>query len=113
MHDPYATLADQLDQLVDELQRLGLWSEQPPSAEALASTAPFCYDTLAFHQWLQWVFVPQLRQLVALRAPLPGNCAIAAMAEPAFAEADWDSGPLIALLKAIDDSFNSSGGRLQ
>lgn len=113
MPDTYATLSSQLDQLSDELHRLGLWATQPPSPEALSSTAPFCYDTLPFPQWLQWVFIPQMRQLIALQAPLPQNCAITPMAELAFAEAAWDSTRLIALLRAIDAGINAAGGRPQ
>lgn len=113
MHDPYATLASQLDALVAELQRLGLWEDTPPAPQALASTAPFCHDTLVFHQWLQWQFIPRLRELIALRAPLPGNCNIAPMAEVSYAQADWDSDDLIELLRAIDQGFMAIGGRTQ
>jgi uncharacterized protein YqcC (DUF446 family) len=113
MPDPYATLSDLLDQLTAELRRLELWSEQPPAPEALASSAPFCYDTLAFEQWLQWVFIPQLRHMIALQAPLPASCAISPMGELAFAESDWDAAPLIALLQTIDASFTEAAGPAQ
>jgi uncharacterized protein YqcC (DUF446 family) len=111
MTDTYARLAQQLDALTAELQRLELWTTEAPRPEALASTAPFCYDTLAFEQWLQWVFIPQLRQMIALQAPLPGECAIAPMAELAFEKADWDSSILIVLLEAIDATFSSAGAK--
>ena len=113
MHDPYATLADQLDALVVELQRLGLWDNAPPPATALASGAPFCHDTLAFHQWLQWLFIPRLRQMIAQRAPLPGTCNIAPMAELSYAEAVWDNDELIELLRAIDQGYMAIGGITQ
>jgi uncharacterized protein YqcC (DUF446 family) len=113
MPDPYATLADLLDQLSTELRRLELWSELSPSPQALASTAPFCYDTLAFEQWLQWVFIPQLRQMIAVQAPLPANCAISPMGELAFADADWDETRLLALLRAVDARFSEAAGAVQ
>jgi uncharacterized protein YqcC (DUF446 family) len=113
MPDPYATLASQLDALAAELQRLGLWDDAPPEAEALNSSAPFCHDTLAFHQWLQWVFIPRARQLIAHRAPLPGECNIAPMAEVSYAEAGWNSDELIELLRAIDQGFTALGQRQQ
>ena len=39
--------------LTTELKSLKLWQIQQPSAAELASSAPFCCDTLAFEQWLQ------------------------------------------------------------
>ncbi|MEB3733798.1 YqcC family protein [Halopseudomonas pachastrellae] len=51
-----AALAAALQELEGELRQWGLWSLEPPSAAQLASEAPFCADTLAFEQWLQWVF---------------------------------------------------------
>ena len=40
-----------------------LWDADEPSPEALASTQPFCIDTLDFPQWLQFVFLPRMRAL--------------------------------------------------
>lgn len=113
MPDPYATLDEKLDALTAELQRLDLWAPQPPSAEKLASTAPFCHDTLSFHAWLQWIFIPRVRALIAARAPLPPDCNIAPMAELSYGEADWDATELIDLLRAIDQLFAAVPGRLQ
>jgi len=113
MPDAYAKLASQLDALTDELQRLQLWSSAPPPASALASTTPFCHDTLSFHAWLQWLFIPRVRELIDAHAPLPPDCNIAPMAELSFGEAEWDSRELIELLRAIDQLFSDAHGRLQ
>ncbi|MEF0565218.1 YqcC family protein, partial [Pseudomonas aeruginosa] len=50
-------LADQLLLIERELRALGWWSESSPAPEALASPEPFCVDTLALEQWLQWIFL--------------------------------------------------------
>lgn len=113
MPDVYTTLSSQLNALQQELGRHGLWSEHPPPASALASTAPFCHDTMAFHTWLQWLFIPRVRQLVAHRAPLPGGCNIAPMAEISYAETPWDHSDLMELLRQIDLSFHQGAGMLQ
>lgn len=70
-----------LELIEAEMTRLQLWSEQHPGAEALASTQPFCVDTLGFEQWLQFVFVPTLRGIIASGGSLPETCAVAPMAE--------------------------------
>ena len=46
-----------LEQLELELKQRSLWQMAPPTAEAMASTLPFCMDTLDFHQWLQFVLI--------------------------------------------------------
>jgi len=43
-------IIDALNQLEVGLRDLGLWSDERPTAEALASTLPFCYDTLELEQ---------------------------------------------------------------
>ena len=64
-----------------ELRRLQWWQPTQPCAEALASTVPFCADTLGFDQWLQFVFLPTLQQLIARGMALPTHCQITPMAE--------------------------------
>lgn len=59
-----------LDKLKFELKKATLWSEQKPTAAALRSTQPFCCDTLALEQWLQFIFIERLSVLVANKLPL-------------------------------------------
>ena len=80
----YNELADLLADISAGLQAMDLWQEQPPSAEALASTEPFAVDQLSFNQWLQFIFVPRMHQVIASQSPLPERCSIAPMAEEFF-----------------------------
>ncbi len=54
------TLCQQCEQLLDELEQVlesyELLQSTPPSPKRLASTEPFAVDTLACHEWLQWIF---------------------------------------------------------
>ncbi|ABD81640.1 YqcC family protein [Saccharophagus degradans] len=61
------------------LRSASLWQAQLPSQAALASTQPFCVDTLEFQQWLQFVFIPRLRVLAETGQPLPLLCNVAPM----------------------------------
>jgi|GEM_PF-124673 len=70
-----------LSRLTEHMQAADLWSEQTPSAEALASSLPFCCDTLSFENWLQFVFIPKMLHLLAHRMPMPQSLVIAPMAE--------------------------------
>ncbi|GAA5190536.1 YqcC family protein [Ferrimonas gelatinilytica] len=80
----YHAVADQLLVLERLMREAELWQAAPPDAAALASPLPFCVDTLRFEQWLQFLFVPRMRLLVAERRSLPTAIALKPMAEEAF-----------------------------
>lgn len=101
MNSIYAEVADQLLQLEAEMRRLQLWESEAPSPEALASREPFCVDTLTLPQWLQFVFLPRMSQLIELEQPLPGRCGIAPLAEEFFKNSSGFEA-LVGLLADID-----------
>lgn len=95
-------IADQLLLIERQLRQLGLWTQQAPSAEALASQQPFCVDSLAFEEWLQWIFLPRLKSLLEANAPLPTASGIAPMAEQVFVGRALEVKGLIAALEEFD-----------
>lgn len=96
-----------LADLENELQQLGWWQQQSPSDQALQSEQPFCVDTLEFAQWLQWVFVPRMRSIVASDHPLPTQCGIHQMAEVAYREKLGSVTNLLICLKHIDTTITA------
>lgn len=70
-----------LDALIEGLNQADLWSNDKPSTEALASTAPFACDSMSFENWLQFIFIPKMQTLVDNDLPLPNNIAVLPMAE--------------------------------
>jgi uncharacterized protein YqcC (DUF446 family) len=101
-NDVYESLTDMLDQLQQALQGLNEWSDKTPSPEALSSVQPFCYDTLRFPEWLQFVFIVRMRQIIAGRQSLPGACGIAPMVEEHFKSSRKDISELLRILETID-----------
>lgn len=96
-----------LTQLEDLLKQHQLWQNTPIDPQALNSTVPFCHDTMALEQWLQFVFIEKMQMLVAKQQPLPSNFAIAPMAELMLTEkAGGDA--IIALLTEFDNVLGSS-----
>jgi len=89
-----------------ELKQTSLWNDLKPSADALASTTPFCLDTMPFSDWLQFVFLVKMKQLVVMQMPLPENIAIHPMAEEAFKPVVADTRELLALILAFDQLLN-------
>ena len=77
-----AQLASAFEELVIEMQALDWWTLPRPSLAALASEQPFAADTMAFNQWLRWVFVERLQALLdSPESALPTRCSIEPMAE--------------------------------
>lgn len=102
MSDIHKNLAEALFELERELRGLSLWDEEPPEPEALASTQPFAVDTLEFYQWLQFVFIPRLYQLVEYRMGLPASCSVSPMAEEYFRPRPESGETVIMVLERID-----------
>ena len=102
----YRRVADLLLAIEAEMRRIELWEADAPAAEALASTAPFCYDTLAFHQWVQWVLLARLRERVTAGAPLPSGSSIHPLAEHSCAELECDTDRLLPLIAELDRLLN-------
>ena len=98
-------VAELLIDIESELRKLGLWSQIPPTEQALASDQPFCVDTLTLSQWLQFIFLPTLYQLIENNESLPGRCGVAPMAEEYFRGTKMATDALIAALHKLDDTL--------
>ncbi len=109
----YRLLRADLEYLQSVLVDLQLWQDTPPSLDALASQEPFAVDTMAFNQWLQWLFMPKLMQLMDLEEPLPMNSNIAAMAEYWCQLEGIKDRHLIDALKTIDRRLSSQSQQHQ
>lgn len=97
-----STLTGLLRQLELELQRLGWWEETPPAPALLHSEQPFALDTLAPQQWLQWIFIARLRQLMMQEASLPKGFQLTPYFEEAWKE-HHDVDTLLTILRSIDE----------
>ncbi|MCF1426408.1 MAG: YqcC family protein [Shewanella sp.] len=99
---------EHLQQLEGLLREQELWADTPPDAAALASRTPFACDTLAFEQWLQFIFLPRMNALLDGGHALPTNIAITPMAFHV-----WQNQPeraaLIHLLNDLDTLLNEPG----
>ncbi|MFI3247453.1 MAG: YqcC family protein [Ferrimonas sp.] len=98
-----------LRQLQRQLEQLGWWQQQPLAPTALTSNAPFCCDTMTFEQWLQFVLIPRLEQLISEAALMPMNAAMAPMAEYCWAQQP-QAANLINLLQQLDEALSGCQG---
>ena len=84
-----------------------LWSNFTPSVEAFQSELPFAFDTMSFEQWLQFVFIPRMSEIVSNKSALPDNLMLLPMAEHSMGSADKQSG-VMDVIKQIDLIFATS-----
>lgn len=99
-------LTSLLQQLEDTLRLLGLWQSAAPSALAMQSTVPFCYDTMPLTSWLQFVFLPKMQALLASGSALPANLSIVPLAEMLYADQLPAYQPLLSVLHELEQCLN-------
>lgn len=91
------------DSIEAELKRIELWANDAPSQQALASPEPFCYDTLEFSDWMQWVFLPRMREALSDVRDMPDRSNIHAYAEEVLRASGADTDQLLFLIKTFDE----------
>ncbi|HEX5793884.1 MAG TPA: YqcC family protein [Rheinheimera sp.] len=107
MSDAVKTL---LIALETELKQQQLWCAMPPDAAAMASTAPFCCDTMTLEQWLQFIFLPRMQALLDAQSALPGKISVLPMAELAFSAYGARLTPLLSIIARIDSTLSANVG---
>ena len=103
-----AAVSEVVGRIARELRRLDLWEAEPPSPRRLRSSQPFSCDTLLFHQWLQWRFLPQMRAILEDDEALPQNSAIHTYAEELLPARVADPERLLFLIKTFDELITGS-----
>lgn len=105
------TTARQLNEVLmaleAELRRLTLWEAAPPLDADLGSREPFCCDTLSFPQWLQWVLLPRMHDVIAQGGPYPARSGIYVYAEEWVLHNCAEGLPLLRLIKQFDEMIEA------
>ena len=104
------TIIEALNALELGLRELGLWSDLRPEPNALASTMPFCYDTLELEQWLQFIFLGRMREILEQGDALPESCAIYPYVEMLSGAGKPVHPKLAELVQQVDRSFEGESG---
>lgn len=82
------------------------WEAVAPPEQLLASPEPFCYDTLTFLQWVQWIMIPRMRQILQNYEDLPESSAILPYAEE-FVPEGQHSQELLRLISRFDELISA------
>lgn len=76
-------VAQYADRIEAEMRRIGLWQDQPLRPEQTNFKQAFAMDTMAFSQWLQFIFLPRVRE-AAVSNNFPRSSSVGAQAVREF-----------------------------
>ncbi|MGL6261069.1 YqcC family protein [Vibrio sp. WXL210] len=96
-------VSELLLELEQAMRKGGLLQSSAPSAEKLASRQPFAIDTLTPEEWLQWIFIPRMREMINSQQPLPVGFEISPYFEQAWQPSERRA--LLALISELDKAF--------
>ncbi len=96
----------QIQRIEQLMQEIDLYSNQRPDDAAFNSSVPFCYDTMSFLEWLQWVMFPKTCELIDRQLPLPTVCEIHPLAEEEFKLIEQQTDALLAEIQELDRLFS-------
>jgi len=103
MNDVLNRIAEILLEVEASLRVQGKWSEDKPNENDLSSSISFCMDTLKFEQWLQWIFLPRMKDTLEQSRALPEQSAIFEYAEKCLHKNDPSTETLLKKLKIFDE----------
>jgi uncharacterized protein YqcC (DUF446 family) len=89
-----------------EMKRIGYWSTEALPAEAYEFNQAFAMDTMAFSQWLQFILIPRVHQILDEQGTLPAKSMVAVQAIREF-DGDDNAQPLVSLLINFDAVINN------
>ncbi len=92
------------DLIEAEMRRIGYWQSDPLRPEQMEFTQAFAMDTMNFAQWLQFIFLPRVREAAASNQ-FPSGSSVGAQAVREF-DGDPHAGDLVTLLAEFDALFD-------
>jgi uncharacterized protein YqcC (DUF446 family) len=104
MHS-YELVASKADEIEAELKRLGRWIVNPLPDEYLINMGAFGSNTMGFEQWLQFVLIPRIREIVKEKSDFPAGSNLAPYGIRYF-DGDTNAERLQDLLYSLDQLIN-------
>jgi uncharacterized protein YqcC (DUF446 family) len=103
----YISAAAKTEEIILELKNLGRWDAEPLPEEKFENMGPFGSNTMSFEQWLQFILVPRIQEIVNEHGDFPEGSMLAAYAIRVF-DGDPLSGHLHELLYELDELINQA-----
>lgn len=92
------------DAIEAEMRQIGYWQNEPLRPEQLEFTQAFAMDTMTFAQWLQFIFLPRVREAIASNQ-FPSGSSVGTQAVREF-DGALEASQLVTLLSEFDALFD-------
>lgn len=91
-----------IDEIEQEMKRIGYWQSDPLQPEQYEFRSAFAMDTMAFSQWLQFIFIPRVKSMIETGEKFPPDSHNGAQAVREF-DGDDEAQRLASLLSEFDE----------
>jgi uncharacterized protein YqcC (DUF446 family) len=88
-----------------ELKALNRWQQKSLPVERFTDMGAFGSNTMSFEQWIQFVLLPRIHQIIVEKDQFPDESSLSAYAVRYF-DGDMESDHLQELLRGLDDLIN-------
>ena len=99
-----------LDAIEAEMKKVGFWQNEALEAEKYNFKTAFAADTMAFPQWLQFIFIPRVRGILETKGVFPSSSMVGVKAVREF-DAYSEADSLTDLLCGFDRLFSERAFR--
>lgn len=97
----YEVVERKIDGIEAEMKRIGWWREEPLPEEAYNFSQAFAMDTMPFAHWLQFIFIPRVRDIIASQGSFPSRSMVGAQAVREF-DGEYEASEVVTLLSDFD-----------
>ncbi len=104
MKPSYAVVQEKIQAIEAELKRIGFWQNEPLKPKQYNFERAFAMDTMAYSQWLQFIFLPRVKEIIATQGTFPSQSVVGTQAVREFDGVD-EASELLRLLAEFDALF--------
>jgi len=103
----YEKVSTSVDEIEAEMKRVGAWTDKVLDPQLLENMGPFGGRTMPLEYWLQFVFIPRVREIIKNKEAFPEKSQVGVYAAREF-DGRGEYAPLVQLLCEFDKLFTKT-----
>jgi uncharacterized protein YqcC (DUF446 family) len=103
----FTLLANKIAEIEAEMVKADYWQTSALPEEAYDFEQPFAMDTMPFAQWLQFILIPRVNEILQQAGELPAESMLGVQAMREF-DGELQAGRLVTLLSEFDELVNQA-----
>jgi uncharacterized protein YqcC (DUF446 family) len=104
MKTKYEVVDEKIKEIETEMKKIGMWQKEPLPSEVYRFSEAFAMDTMTFSQWLQFVFIPRVKDIIQNKEAFPSGSSVGTQAIREF-DSFQEASRLVTLLCEFDSLF--------